>query len=67
MIKSRRIRWAGRVERIEDRRGVYRILAGKPERKCSLGRPRNRWGYNVNIDRQEVLCWGYGLDRSGSG
>jgi len=50
-----------------DRRGVYRVLVGKPERKCSLGIPRHRWKYNINIDRHEMVCWGHGQDRSGSG
>ena len=31
MIKSRRMRWVGHVARMEDRRGVYRVLVGKPE------------------------------------
>ena len=42
VIKSRTMRWAGRVARMGDRRGVHRVLAGKPERKCSPGRPRHR-------------------------
>jgi hypothetical protein len=33
MIKSRRMRWAGHVARIEERRNAYRILVGKPEGK----------------------------------
>jgi hypothetical protein len=33
VIKSRRMRWEGHVARIEERRGVYRVLVGKPERK----------------------------------
>jgi hypothetical protein len=36
-IKSRRMRWVGHVVSMEDRRGVYRILVGKPERKRPLG------------------------------
>jgi hypothetical protein len=39
-IKSRRIRWAGHVERMGEERNVYRILMGKPEGKRPLGRPR---------------------------
>jgi hypothetical protein len=35
-----------------ERRGVYRVLVGKPERKRPLGRPRLRWEYNNKIDRQ---------------
>jgi hypothetical protein len=31
-IKSRRLRWAGRVARMGEGRGVYRILVGRPER-----------------------------------
>ena len=30
VIKSRRMRWAGHVARIRERRGVYRVLVGKP-------------------------------------
>jgi hypothetical protein len=44
VIKSRRMRWAGHVARMGDRRGAYRVLVGKPERKRPLGRPRRRWG-----------------------
>ena len=32
VIKSRRMRWAGHVARMGKRRGVYRVLVGKPER-----------------------------------
>ena len=39
VIKSRRMRWAGHVARMGERRGVRRVLAGKPEGKRSLGRP----------------------------
>jgi len=42
VIKSRRLRWAGHVVRMGERRGVYRILVGKPEGKRPLGRPRYR-------------------------
>jgi len=40
VIKSRKIRWTGHVARMGARRGVYRVLAGKPEGKRPLGRPR---------------------------
>jgi hypothetical protein len=36
------------------RRGVYRVLVGKPEGKRSLGRPRRRWEDNIKMDLQEV-------------
>jgi hypothetical protein len=42
IIKSRRMRWAGLVARIGEKRNVYRILIGKPEGKRPLGRPRRR-------------------------
>jgi hypothetical protein len=54
MIKSRRIKLAGHVARIEEGRGVYRILVGKPERKSPLGRPRCRWEDNIKMDFQQV-------------
>ena len=40
VIKSRRMRWAGHVARIVERRGAYRVLVGKPEGTRPLGRPR---------------------------
>jgi hypothetical protein len=43
IIKSRRIRWAGHVARMGEKRNAYRLLVGRPERKRPLGRPRQRW------------------------
>ena len=57
MIKSR-VRWAGHVACVGIRRGVYRVLVGKPERKRPLGRLRRRWEDNIKTDLQEV---GYGV------
>ena len=42
VIKSRRLRWPGHVARMEEKRGVYRVLVWKPEGKRSLGRPRRK-------------------------
>jgi len=42
VTKSRRMRWAGHVARMVERRSVYRVLVGKPEGKRPLGRPRIR-------------------------
>jgi len=56
MIKSRRMRWAGHVERMGEEMGVYRVLVGKPEGRRPLGRPRRRWVDNIRIDLQEVGC-----------
>ena len=54
VIKSRRMRWAGHVARMEEGRGVYRVLVRKPEGKRPLGRPRRRWEDNIRMDLQEV-------------
>jgi hypothetical protein len=43
MIKSKRIRWAGHVARMGNKRNAYRILVGKPEGKRPLRRPEHRW------------------------
>ena len=43
VIKSIRMRWAGHVARRGERRGVYRVLVGKPEGNRPLGRPMRRW------------------------
>jgi hypothetical protein len=50
LIKSRRIRWAGHIVRMGERRGVYRLLFGKPRGKRPLGRHRRRWENNINMD-----------------
>jgi len=52
------MRWARHVARMGERRGVYRVLVGKPEGKRPLGRPRCRWEDNFKIDLQEVRCGG---------
>ena len=57
VIKSRRTRWAEHVARMGKRRGVYRILVGKPEGKRPLGRPRRRWKDNIKMVLQEVGVW----------
>jgi hypothetical protein len=49
VIISRRLSWAGHVARMAKRRGVYRDLVKKPERKNSLGRPRRRWEDNIKM------------------
>jgi len=52
------MRWAGHVARMRERRGVYRVLVGKPEEKRTLGRPRRRWEDTINMGLQEVGCGG---------
>ena len=52
------MRWAEDVAHMGERRGVNRVLAGKPEGKRPLGRPKRRWENNIKIDLQEVGCEG---------
>ena len=47
VIKSRRLRWAGHVARMEEGRSALKILTSKPKGRRSLGRPRRRWEYNI--------------------
>jgi hypothetical protein len=54
IIKSRRMRWAGNVARMGEKRNAYRLLVGKPEGKSPLGRPRRRWVDNIRMDLVEV-------------
>jgi hypothetical protein len=58
VITSRRIRGAGHVAYMGERRGVYRVLVGKPQGKIPLGRPRSRWEDNTKMDLQQVGCGG---------
>jgi hypothetical protein len=50
MIKPRRMRWAGHVARMREKRNSYRILVGKPEGRRPIGRPRRRWLNNIKMD-----------------
>jgi hypothetical protein len=54
IIKLRRMRWVGHVARIGEKRGVYRLLVGRPEGKRPLGRPRHRWIDNIKMDLLEI-------------
>jgi hypothetical protein len=56
VIKSRKFRWAGHVARVRDRRGVCRVLVGKPGGKRLLGKARLRRKDNIKMDIQEVGC-----------
>jgi hypothetical protein len=59
VIESRRMRWAGLLARMEEKRGACRILVGRPEGRRLLGRPRLRWEDNNKMDLQDV---GWGMD-----
>ena len=50
MIKSRRLRWAGHLVRVEEGRTVFKIFTGAPKGKRPLGRPRRRWEDNIRMD-----------------
>ena len=66
VVKPRRMRQTGHVARMGEKRGVFRVLVGKPEGKRPLG--------NLGVDGRIILRWifrkrgrNYGLDRAGSG
>jgi hypothetical protein len=66
VIKSRRLRWAGHMARMGERRGAYRALVGKREGRNHLE--------DSGVDGRIILKWiferlhgGQGLDQSGSG
>jgi len=46
----------GACSMYEAKRGIYRVLVGKPEGKRPLGRSRRRWEHNIKMDLQEVEC-----------
>jgi hypothetical protein len=56
-IKSRRMRWAGHVERMGEERNVYRVFMGKPKGNRPLGRPRRRWEDGIRMDIRDI-DWG---------
>jgi hypothetical protein len=54
MIKLRRVRCAGHVARMGEKRNAYRILVGKPEGKRPLGRLKCRWENEIKMDLREI-------------
>ena len=46
------------MTRMENERGAWKLLVGKPEGKRPVGRPRMRWENNINHDLREVDYWG---------
>jgi hypothetical protein len=54
LIKSRRMRWAGHVAQMGEKRKAYRILVGKPDGKRLLRRPRRRCVNNIKKDLRDM-------------
>ena len=54
VIKSRRLKWTGHVDKMEESRSAFKILTGKPIEKIPLGRPRRRWKDNISMDLKEI-------------
>jgi hypothetical protein len=50
----RRLRWAGHVAHMRERKVAYRVLVGKPEGRRPLEKPRHRWEDNIKMDLREV-------------
>ena len=54
VIKSRRLRCAGHVARMEEGRSAFKISSDKLTGKKPLGRPRRRWEYNIRMELEEI-------------
>jgi hypothetical protein len=54
IFMSRKMRWAGHVVRMGEKRNAHRLLVGKPEGKSPLGRRRHRWVDNIKMDLLEI-------------
>jgi hypothetical protein len=54
VIKARRMRWVGHVERMGEKRNAYKLLVGKPEGRRPLERPRCRLLDIIRMDHVEV-------------
>ena len=54
VIKSRRLRWAGHIAKMEEERSAFKILTSKPTGKSPLERPRRRWEDNIRMDLKEI-------------
>jgi hypothetical protein len=62
VIKSGRMSCVGHTQCVGERRGVYRVLLGKPEGKRLLARPRLRWEGNIKMILKKWDGRGHGLD-----
>jgi hypothetical protein len=69
-IKSRRMRWAGHVARMGEKRKLYKVLVGKPEGKRPLGRQGvgGTMGSEWILGRLALGVWiGFDCHRTGTG
>jgi hypothetical protein len=57
IIKVRRMRWAGHVGRMGEKRNAYRLLVAKPAGRRPLGRPRPGWVDKIRMNLVE-MGWG---------
>ena len=55
MIKSRRLRWAWHVARMEEGSSAFKILKRKLTGKRPLGTPRLRWEDNIRMDLKDWI------------
>jgi hypothetical protein len=53
-MATRRMRWAGHVARMREKRNAYRLLMGRPEGKRPLGRTRHVWVDNIKMVHEET-------------
>jgi hypothetical protein len=70
VVELRRMRWAGHMARMGEKRGVHRVLVGKPEGKRPLGRPIRRWEDNIKMvfrKSEGVVGTGWSWLRIGTG
>jgi hypothetical protein len=54
LIESRKMGWTGPVTHKGEKRNAYRILAGKPEGKRSLIRPRRKCEFSISVDVKDM-------------
>jgi hypothetical protein len=57
-IKSRRMRWAGRVAHMGEVRNMCKIFVRKPEGKRRLGRPKCIWENNITMTLRGMVWEG---------
>ena len=55
VMKSRGMRWEGRVARMGNRRVAYRVLVGRSGGNRLPGRPKLKWEYNIKTGLQRGM------------